>query len=165
MTKTLIIFGSTLGNSERVAQQLAQALEGCVDVFPVNSVKLDSLASYDRIILGTSTWGEGKLQDDWVAVAPKLARQNLFGKQVAIFGLGDASSYPNTFVDAMAELHASVAETGAQRVGYWSSEGYAFNASRALEGDRFVGLVLDEDNQADLTEERLHCWVECLQES
>lgn len=164
MTKTLIIFGSTLGNSERVAHQLAQALEGCVDVFPVNSVKLDSLASYDRIILGTSNWGEGELQDDWVAVAPELACQNLSGKQVAIYGIGDASGSPDTFMDAMAELHASMAETGAQRVGYWSTEGYAFYTSRALEGSRFVGLVLDEDNQANLTDERIHRWVKCLQE-
>ncbi len=44
---------------------------------------------------------------------------------------------------------------GATMIGSWPNEGYEFSASSALEGDRFVGLVLDRDNQFDETDARL----------
>ena len=52
--------------------------------------------------------------------------------------------------------------SGAQIVGHWPNEGYEFNASSALEADKFVGLVIDQDNQYDLTDERLDAWLETL---
>ncbi len=45
-------------------------------------------------------------------------------------------------------------------IGSWPNEGYEFSASSALEGDRFVGLVLDQDNQFDETDARLATWLE-----
>ncbi len=162
MSRTLILFGSTSGNTERIAKDLARLLPEGADVAAVNSFTMEKLREYDRIILGTSTWGVGELQDDWAAVLPDLARLDLSGKTVAIFGLGDAESYGDTFVDGMGELHAVLAETGARRVGFWSADGYTFDASKALEGGRFVGLALDEDNQSSQTESRLRQWVEAL---
>jgi flavodoxin I len=45
-------------------------------------------------------------------------------------------------------------------VGRWPLDGYEFNASNAVDGDAFVGLVLDKDNQSSMTEERLATWLE-----
>jgi flavodoxin I len=45
-------------------------------------------------------------------------------------------------------------------IGSWPNEGYEFSASAALEGERFIGLVLDQDNQFDQTEARLASWLE-----
>jgi flavodoxin I len=39
-------------------------------------------------------------------------------------------------------------------------DGYEFNKSKAIVNGEFVGLVLDQDNQSDLTEERLEEWLE-----
>lgn len=50
-------------------------------------------------------------------------------------------------------------DLGARVVGDWPSDGYEFNASAALQENRFVGLVLDQDNQHDLTEQRLDNWL------
>ena len=84
---------------------------------------------------------------------------DLSGKKVAVFGLGDQEAYPDTFVDGLGILANKVKERGGQLVGSWPLEGYEFNASLAVESDRFVGLVIDVDNQDDLTEERVKTWV------
>ena len=55
---------------------------------------------------------------------------------------------------------SSTAQFGATMIGSWPNEGYEFSASSALEGDRFVGLVLDQDNQFDETDARLATWLE-----
>ncbi|MCG3719261.1 flavodoxin, partial [Aliarcobacter butzleri] len=43
--------------------------------------------------------------------------------------------------------------------GFTSTEGYYHDGSKAQIDDKFVGLVIDEDNQSDLTDERIENWV------
>ncbi len=76
--------------------------------------------------------------------------------------MGDQASYGDAFVDALGELYDIVSEAGASVVGFWPNEGYEFNSSNALDGDDFVGLVIDQDNQASLTPERVKTWVASL---
>lgn len=49
---------------------------------------------------------------------------------------------------------------GATVVGFTSTKGYEFNSSKAVIDGKFVGLVLDEDNQSHLTDERIKKWAE-----
>ncbi len=44
-------------------------------------------------------------------------------------------------------------------MGQWPTEGYDFDASKAVKNGQFVGLALDEDNQSELTESRITTWV------
>ena len=60
----------------------------------------------------------------------------------------------------MRPLYEKLKEYGAEIVGDWSTEGYQFNHSDAVENGRFVGLVIDQRTQGMLTEERLKTWVE-----
>jgi flavodoxin I len=41
-------------------------------------------------------------------------------------------------------------------------EGYTFESSRAQRGNEFVGLPLDQENQARMTAGRVKNWVEQL---
>nr|WP_320131394.1 flavodoxin [uncultured Holophaga sp.] len=157
--RTLILFGSTLGETERVAGWLSGVMPGPTVIAPVSDYPLRGAEGFERIILGTSTWEGGELQAEWVDVLPELRGLDLRGRRVALFGLGDARSYPRSFVDGLGRLHEALKGTGATRTGYWSTEGYTFDASRALEQGRFVGLPLDEVNQGELTRERLRQWV------
>src|SRR5690606_2432571 len=93
---------------------------------------------------------------------PKLKKFSLEGKTVALFGLGDSGAYPDTFVDAMAELYEVVTQCGAKVVGQVPVDNYDFDSSRAVMDGHFVGLALDEDNESDLTEKRISAWVEQL---
>ena len=64
----------------------------------------------EPLILGTSTWGFGDLQEDWDAFLGSLTKMNLTGKTIALFGLGDSSTYSDTFVDGMGIIYRALLE-------------------------------------------------------
>ena len=80
-------------------------------------------------------------------------------KKVAYFGTGDQVGYTENFQDAMGILEEKIANLGGKTIGYWSTDGYEYEASKADKGGKFVGLALDEDNQSELTESRIKEWV------
>ncbi len=157
--KTGIFYGSTTGNTENAANLICEQISGS-HAAPIGEMQRANLESCDLLFLGASTWGLGELQDDWVDALSMLSGSNLKGKMVALFGLGDQASYPGTFVDGIRDLHDAAVEAGATVVGLCSAAGYDFQDSTALIGDKFLGLPLDEENQSDLTDERIQTWVE-----
>lgn len=114
--------------------------------------------AYDYFVVGASTWFDGELPTYWDELLPELRTLQLKGKKVAIFGLGDQAKYPDNFVDGMGILADVFEEDGATLVGFTSTEGYKFNKSRALRGNQWCGLVIDLDNQAELTDKRVREW-------
>ena len=79
-----------------------------------------------------------------------------------MFGLGDQESYPDSFADALGILYDSMLPSGCEIIGSFPPEGYRFTESAALRGGMFAGLVLDEENQSHLTEQRLTRWLEAI---
>lgn len=158
-----IFYGSTMGETEEAAEMIADVIgKDKVEVYNVASVSEDEVKKYDKLIFGSSTWGLGELQDDWDSFIEKLKTLDLSNKKVALFGLGDQSMYEDTFVDAIGIIYNVVQEKGAEVVARVSTEGYDFNHSEALIDDQFVGLPLDNNNQSDLTEDRIKNWVDDL---
>ena len=157
--KTGIFYGSTTGNTESAANLIC-ALIGGSQVTPIEDAEKANLESYDLLILGASTWGLGDLQDDWADSLARLSGANLKGKKVALFGLGDQETYPGTFIDGIKDLYDASIEAGATIVGLCSGDGYEFQDSAAFINGQFLGLPLDEENQAELTEERIQLWVD-----
>ncbi len=158
-----IIFGSTTGNTEREAQLIQKHLapdNGAVEVLNVAAASPEDFNEPDALILGLSTWDDGALQDDWHKFFPRMNEVDLSGKRVALFGLGDAFGFSGQFVNALRTLHDKVRERGAEVVGYTSTDGYDFAESAAVEDGHFVGLVLDQENQDELTPQRVAAWVE-----
>lgn len=62
-------------------------------------------------------------------------------------------------MDALGILEEKISELGGATVGYWSTDGYDFSESRAVQNGKFVGLAIDEDNQPELTEKRIKAWA------
>jgi flavodoxin II len=120
------------------------------------------MKEYDFLILGISTWDFGEIQEDWNEIWQDIGHVPFQGKHVALFGLGDQEGYGEWFLDAMGLLHDELKPAGAQFLGYWPTDGYKFEASKALteDGKSFVGLALDEDSQYELSDERIACWCE-----
>ena len=90
-----------------------------------------------------------------------LKEADLEGKTVAIFGCGDAESYPDTFCGAMGEIYNAVFDK-ATVVGSVSTDGYTFDDSEAVQNGQFVGLALDDVNESDKTEARIDAWIASL---
>ena len=160
MNKTCIIFGSSTGTCEELASRIAGKLGvDSSDGLEAASISPEQLDGYQNLILGTSTWGAGELQDDWYDGIAVIKKTNLSGKTVAIFGCGDSESYSDTFCGAMAELYNAAKEAGANVIGSVSTEGYTFDDSDAVIDGKFIGLPLDEVNEDNKTDERIDAWV------
>lgn len=160
MNKTGVFYGSSTGNTEIIARKIAGKLGA--DVFDVSTNPLKAAEDCSNLILGTSTWGFGDLQDDWDSFLPNLVAADLSGKTIALFGLGDADGYPDTFVDGMGLIYEALQSKGCRFVGMVSNSAYNADGSKALIGDKYVGLALDVDNQGQLTDKRINDWVEVI---
>ncbi len=158
-----LFFGSDEGNTEAVAERIAARFsEGAVDVIDIADATQLSFDTYSTLILGIPTWDFGQIQSDWEEFWEDVSNVDFTGKEVALFGLGDQFGYGDYFLDAMGMLYDLVKQNGATVVGYWPTEGYDFEASKALSKDKshFVGLAIDEDQQEELTAKRLNDWCE-----
>jgi len=157
-----IFYGSSTGQTEMVAEKLHQLLgDENADLINVEMATEKDLAAYPYLILGTPTWGVGEMQDDWEDFADILEKASLKGKKIALFGLGDQDTYPDSFADGVGMLYNRIKDKS-QVVGKWPKTGYLFNESEAYKDNHFVGLILDQENQAGKTNERLEKWVEML---
>ena len=154
--KTAIFYGSTTGTTEMVAGKVGELLGAEV----LSATEIDRVEEYDFVIFATSTWGMGDLQDDWYEALDKLKTKNLSGKKVGLIGIGDQFGFGDTFVDGIGTLYEEIKDMGINLVGKTSTDGYSFSGSKAVVDDEFVGLVIDENNQSELTDERINAWVE-----
>ena len=154
--KTAIFYGSTTGTTEMVAGKVGELLGAEV----LSATEIDRVEEYDFVIFATSTWGMGDLQDDWYEALDKLKTKNLSGKKVGLIGIGDQFGFGDTFVDGIGTIYEELKDMGINLVGKTSTDGYSFSGSKAVVDDEFVGLVIDENNQSELTDERINAWVE-----
>ncbi len=160
-----IYYASTTGNTESCASEIASSLGDLAGpVQTIDQISPKDLESADHMILGISTWNIGELQDDWAEFYDNFDDVDLSGKVVALFGLGDQEGYPENFQDAMGILYEKVVEKGAKVIGAWPVDGYEFDESRAVVDGKFVGLALDEDNQSDMSADRIQRWTAQLKQ-
>lgn len=110
MSSALIIYGSTTGNTEMVANRIGEVMKGkgvSVTVKNVTDAKISELGNgYEITVLGASTWGEDEIefQEDFEPFFQEIDSAELKGKKVALFGCGDSSyEYFCGAVDEMEE--------------------------------------------------------------
>ncbi|HCW08401.1 MAG TPA: flavodoxin [Cytophagales bacterium] len=154
-----IFFGSTEGNTERIVNQIQQLLGDDAELNNVNSTTADDVQPYPVVIFACPTWDIGQLQEDWEGFIDEAEKVDYAGKKVSYVGLGDADGYPDTFIDAVGIIHDRIKDKGASFIGAWPTEGYNFSASKAVVDGKFLGLVIDEENQKGQTASRIEKWV------
>lgn len=152
-----VFYGSTTGVTKEIAETIAEKLGA--DVFDVADASAAKLSDYDVLVLGSSTWGMGELQDNWADFLPSIDAASLAGKKVALFGSGDQSGFSDTFGDALALIHDALAPGGCAFIGSWPADGYD-GAGNSFKDGKILGLMLDDNNQSDLTAGRIDQWVE-----
>ncbi|WP_191602740.1 flavodoxin [Marinomonas algicola] len=163
-TPIALIYGTDTNNTEEVGYKIAAQYTELgihVELFNIKDIELSLLEDYSMLILGIPTWDFGGIQSDWEDLGDALSELSLEDKTIALYGLGDQFGYGDYFVDAMGWLYEKLLPTKANFIGQWSTEGYDFEASRACVQDKthFIGLAIDEDQQFDLTDQRIEQWV------
>ncbi|MGB0403932.1 MAG: flavodoxin [Salibacteraceae bacterium] len=165
MEKVGLFYGSDTGCTEIVARMIRERLKDVYEVILVDvyDIQGDEILEYDKLIFGLSTWHDGQLQSAWDDYHNAFSKLDLTGKTVALFGLGDQYGYSTYFCDGIGVIGKLAQKNGAKIIGHWPTEGYEHDESIAeIDGDTFIGLCLDEDNQDELTEERVDAWVDQL---
>lgn len=152
-----IVYGSSVGNTRFVAEKIYKHFPKAV-LIPAETATIQQLEPFGLLIMGTSTWGVGQLQDDFETFTERLVTMDFSSKTVALFGLGDQQTYPDTFCDGMGKLYELLSDNKINFIGAWPADDYDFSESKAFKNGRFVGLPIDEDNEPDLTDGRIENW-------
>jgi len=161
MKKIGIFYGSSTGTCEDLAHQIAGKLNVSeADIYSAKKLSAELVSKYEVLILGTSTWGDGEMQDDWYDGIKALKAADLSGKEVALFGCGDSESYADTFCDGMGAIYDAVKDKGCSIIGNHVDAGsYNYSSSTAVVDGYFVGLALDEINESEKTASRIEEWT------
>ncbi|MCD5425767.1 MAG: flavodoxin [Methanosarcinaceae archaeon] len=117
MSKAIIIYGTTTGNTEELTEYVTDGIkEGGLDVTvtEVTDAEINKLNDFDIIVLGCPTWNYGEIQDDFIEFYENMSKENFGGKKVAVFGPGDNDEHSETFCEAINLLEAKLKECGAE---------------------------------------------------
>ena len=146
-----------------MAKNILEKMNG----MPIEAINAETLTekqflSYNNLILGVPTWFDGELPNYWDEFGPAIEDMDLKGKYIALYGLGDQVNYSENFLDAVGIMAGLLQGRGAKIIGHTLTDGYSFEKSQAVKGNKFLGLAIDFENQEDKNEERIKLWVEQL---
>lgn len=155
-----LIYSFNSNKTAKIAEKIKEEFnDASIEAIDAEAVSEDQFLKFDNLILGVPTWFDGELPNYWDEFGPALEDLDLKGKSIALYGLGDQVGYPENFLDAVGILATLLESRGAKIVGKTSAKGYTFESSKALQGDTFVGLAIDYENQAKLNKDRIKAWV------
>jgi len=158
-----LFYGTNTGVTELVSEQLRDKMEEVgfeVTMFDIADDSIEKFDDFESFIIATPTWNDGELQDDWEEIIDDYNDYNFSGKKVGFMGLGDQEAYCDNYLDAIGKMAKPVRDSGGIIFGRWSSEGYSHTESVGQDEDgMWVGLALDNDNQEEMTEQRIVQWV------
>ncbi|MDR1086297.1 MAG: flavodoxin [Deltaproteobacteria bacterium] len=121
MANVLIVYGSTTGNTEWVANQLSAQIKEAghsVETTNAGKAKPDGLCSErDLVLFGCSTWGQDEieLQDDFIPLFQSFDKIGCSGIKAGVFGCGD-EDYTH-FCGAVDAITDKLGTLGAKVVG------------------------------------------------
>jgi flavodoxin I len=160
MSKIAICFSFNTNKSSLAAKKVAEEFgQEKVELVNAENMTPEQFMSFDKYILAVPTWFDGELPNYWDEFIPALEDMDLKGRKFALFGNGDQKGYPENFVDGIGIMAEKLKICGAELIGFTATEGYSFEKSRAVSGDRFMGLALDFENQGKLINHKIKDWV------
>jgi flavodoxin I len=164
MAQVGLFFGTDTGTTRKIAKMMKKYFDdGVIEIMNVaKEGSKDAFMGYDKIIFGMPTLGDGELENSVKDFLDELEGEDLAGKTIALYGLGDQDGYGHEFLDGMAIIYDAFDGMGAKLIGRWSTEGYDFQESQAVDGDEFICLAIDNDNQSDKNKERVEAWLETV---
>ena len=92
MAKVLVVYVTTTGNTEKMANIIADAAKGAgadVTLKTVGETKVDELAGYDVVAFGSPAMGAEVLEEAEMEPFFSEAEGKISGKKVAVFGSYD----------------------------------------------------------------------------
>jgi flavodoxin len=110
--KSLIVYDSTYGNTEKIARAIGAALTGDVKVQKAGEVNAAELASYDLLVIGSPTYG-GRPMPTVADFLGKIPDDAVKGKNVAAFDTRIPTKFAKLFGYAADRIAKSLKDKGA----------------------------------------------------
>lgn len=158
--KTIGIFYATLSKTTTgIVDELEFFLKK--DDFKTFNVKngVKEIENYENLILVTPTYGVGEAHAAWMNNLKKLEEIDFTGKVVGLVGLGNQFAFGESFCGGIKHIYDVITKKGAKVVGFTSIDGYHYEETEIVKDGKFIGLALDETNQASLTPARIDAWI------
>jgi len=114
--KTLVVYDSLYGNTEKIAQAIGDALTGEVRVLRVGEVDPSELTTLDLLVVGSPTHG-GRASPAMREFLDKIQAPALQGINVAAFDTRLTSRWAAIFGYAAGRIAKSLKEKGATVIG------------------------------------------------
>ncbi|BCM93746.1 flavodoxin [Abditibacteriota bacterium] len=161
-----LFYGTQSGMSVSVAEMIQIALPEWVDeIVDIGLAQARDLQNEDFLVLGGGTFGAGELTTDWDRFWPQMDEVDFTDKKVALFAVGDAWAYGDTFCSVMRLFYKKVRERGGEIIGHGDpAESYKFRSSASVINGVFIGAAIDEMNQSHLTYGRIARWASSVRE-
>merc|ERR1712032_318943 len=126
-----LFYSTSTGNTEAAADWIKQKFGGEItDPTDIGEVDLSDLEGYSSLIVGAPTWNTG----------------------------ADEGRSGTAWDEVIEEVNSAMKDAGATMVGFVDPSGYDFAESKSVIDGKFCGLPLDEDNESDMTEDRVAAW-------
>ncbi|MEC5422944.1 flavodoxin domain-containing protein [Virgibacillus sp. C22-A2] len=95
MSKVLMLYASTTGNTELMAEAMVGYLEDknitvVTKTFEYDPIDVEELLDYDAILVGTHTWDDGDLPYEVEDFYEELDDVDITGKVFGVFGSADS---------------------------------------------------------------------------
>lgn len=116
MTLAKIVYASMTGNTEEIADIVAEAFENLdleVEIDECSAVEASDFENADICVVATYTYGDGELPDEIVDFYEDLADVDLTGKIYGVCGSGD--TFYDEFCKSVDDFDAQFAKTGATK--------------------------------------------------
>ncbi|WP_193556404.1 flavodoxin [Paenibacillus lutimineralis] len=94
MSKIVIVYASLTGNTEEMAELIAEGVRSTgatADLKMVEDCNAICLLEYDAYLLGAYTWGDGEIPDEFEDFLDEMKELDLQGTRSTVFGSGDTT--------------------------------------------------------------------------
>lgn len=109
--KTLIVYDSTYGNTEKIAKSMGNAIGSDADVMRAGKVNLDELESVDFLIVGSPTYA-GRPMESVQDLLSRIPKSSLKDVNVAAFDTRVSAKFAKIFGYAANKIAKSLQAKG-----------------------------------------------------
>ncbi|KGE17727.1 flavodoxin [Paenibacillus wynnii] len=114
MTKVLVAYASLTGNTEEIAELIVEGIReagGEAVLKAVTDCNAVEIQSYEGVLLGAYTWGDGELPDEFLDFYEEMEELDLSTSKSAAFGSGDTGY--DIYCGAVDQIEKKLKERGA----------------------------------------------------
>ena len=76
MNKIGLFYGSDTGVTKEIVEKIQNTFSKDIELHDIANSKKEDIEQYDKLILASSTWGDGDFQADWEDLEDSLSNSN-----------------------------------------------------------------------------------------